>query len=456
VKRAIRIHRRDFISILVLLVLAIVVSSYIFAHQPSFSGIFGLFNKSYYTVNADFSTASAVTAGQGQSVDIAGVQVGLVGGVNVQGGRAVVKMNIYKEYAPIYRNATVLLRPRTPLKDMYLELDPGTKTAGQLPDGGTLGAGATNPDVDFSEILSSLDTDTRDYLLLLLAGGAQAFRDKGNPGPLPSPAAVSDLQGVFKRFAPLNRDAATFTRLLAQRQQNIRRSISGLQKVTTTLGSVQGQFTSLINSSNTNFQAISSQATQLQDALNLLPGTLQQSITTYDKLRPFAVASQTSSQALLPWARSLAPALISLRPLFRQTTPVIRNQIKPFTVAVKPVARILSPASAKLAQATPPLARSIGVLNSLFNTLAYQPRGNEQGYLFWGSWLSHLAASLTSQQDAHGPIVRGTFMADCAELNLLEVTLVQSTPSIGNLLALLNAPDWATTPIGKNGRCSVG
>ena len=455
-KRAIRIHRRDFIAIIVLVVLAGAVSAYIFAHQPSFSGIFGVFSKSYYTVNAQFDQASAVTSGQGQSVDIAGVQVGLVGGVTVQNGRAVVKMNIYKKYAPIYRNATVLLRPRTPLKDMYLELDPGTTNAGAIPPGGTLGAGATNPDVDFSEILSSLDTDTRDYLLLLLAGGAQAFKDPGNPGPLPSPAAVSDLQGVFKRFAPLNRDTATFTRLLAERTQNIRRSINGLRKVTETLGSVQGPLTSLINSSNTNFQAIASQSRQVQEALTLLPGTLQQSITTYDKLRPFAIASGQSSRALIPWAHALAPALIASRPLFRQTTPVIQNQLKPFTVQVQPVARVLAPASKKLSEATPPLARSIGVLNTLFNTLAYQPAGREQGYLFWGSWLSHLAGLLTSQQDAQGPIVRGTYMASCSELQLFQVSLRESVPAIGNLLALLNAPAFNSVPNFKNGACTGG
>jgi phospholipid/cholesterol/gamma-HCH transport system substrate-binding protein len=456
VKRAIRIHRRDFISIIVLVVLAIVVSGYIFAHQPSFSGILGAFSKSYYTVNAEFASASAVTAGQGQSVDIAGVQVGQVGGVAVQGGQAVVKMNIYKKYAPIYRNATVLLRPRTPLKDMYLELDPGTRTAGAIPAGGTLGAGATNPDVDFSEILSSLDTDTRDYLLLLLSGGAQAFRDPGNPGPLPSPAAVADLRGVFKRFAPLNRDTATFTRLLAERQQNIRRSISGLRKVTTALGSVQGPLTSLINSSNTNFQAIASQSRQVQDALTLLPGTLQQSITTYNKLRPFAIASEQSSRALIPWAQALAPALVASRPLFRQTTPVIQNQLKPFTVQVQPVARILAPAAKKLAEATPPLARSIGVLNTLFDTLAYQPRGSEQGYLFWGSWLSHVADLLTSQQDGQGPIIRGSFMAACSELQLFQTSLERAVPAIGNLLALLNSPDYTTLPNFKNGACTAG
>ncbi|HUE26475.1 MAG TPA: MlaD family protein [Solirubrobacteraceae bacterium] len=455
-KRAISIHRRDFIAILALIVIAIVVTGYIFAHQPAFTGVFGLFGKNYYTVKADFASASAVTSGQGQTVDIAGVEVGQIGGVSLQNGHAVVTMNIFKKYAPIYWNATVLLRPRTPLKDMYLELDPGTRGSGQVPSGATLPVGATNPDIDFSEILSALDSDTRSYLLLLLASGAQAFRDNGNPGPLPSPAVVADLRGVFKRFAPLNRDTAIFTRLLAQRTANIRRAISGLQQVTTSVGSVQGQLTSLINSSNTNFQAISSQSAQLQQALTLFPSTLQQATVTFDKLRGFGLASTSSAERLLPWARALAPALEASRPLFRDTTPVIQNQLRPFSVAVQPVAKILAPASAQLAKATPPLSRSIGVLNSLLNELAYQPRGGEPGYLYWGSWLSHIAASLTSQQDAQGPIVRGTFMGACSELQLFEVTLTRSTPSIGNLLALLNAPDFSQTPGASNGNCPAG
>ncbi len=47
-------------------------------------------------------------------------------------------------------------------------------------------------------------------------------------------------------------------------------------------------------------------------------------------------------------------------------------------------------------------------------------------------------------------------MASCSELHLFEVTLAQSTPAIGNLLALLNAPNWATTPVVKNGACTIG
>jgi phospholipid/cholesterol/gamma-HCH transport system substrate-binding protein len=83
------------------------------------------------------------------------------------------------------------------------------------------------------------------------------------------------------------------------------------------------------------------------------------------------------------------------------------------------------------------------VINTLFNTLAYQPGGSEQGYLFWGSWLAHIANSLTDLQDAQGPTVRGIFMASCPQLQLLETTIQEGSPSVGPLLDLLGAPDYS-------------
>lgn len=437
-KRAIVVHRQDFIAIIALVLASIAVVAYILEHQPAFG-----FGKSYYTVQAQFSTGAAVTAGQGQSVDVAGVQVGQVGGVQLKNGRAVVTMNIYKKYRPIYNNASVLLRPRTPLKDMYLELDPGTPKAGAVRNGGSLSAANTSPDINVEEILSTLDADTRNYLLLLLGGGAQLFRNGTTTGAAPSTAAVADLQGTFKRFAPLNRDTRTFTALLKDRTLNIRRSIHNLQEVTTALGSVDGKLTSLINSSNTNFSAISSQDTNLEQALTLLPGTLQQTTTTLGKVQAFANQSTPALRGLVPFAHAFGPALAAATPLFRDTTPAIRNQLRPFSVAVQPLAKILSPAAAKLNVATPALVRSVKVLNALFNTLAYQPRGG-QSYLFWGSWLSHIVNSLTNLQDAHGAMVRGLFMGTCSQLQLFEVGLANANPALKPLLALLNAPDWST------------
>jgi phospholipid/cholesterol/gamma-HCH transport system substrate-binding protein len=434
VRRAIAAHRGDFAAIAVLIVLAGAVAAYILAHQPAFS-----FGQNYYQVRAEFSTAAAVAPGQGQSVNIAGVRVGQVGAVSLEDGRAVVRMDIQKRYAPVYRDATVLLRPRTPLKDMYLALDPGTRAAGAIPAGGRLPVASTSPDVNLDEILASLDTDARNYLLLLLTGGAQAFRD-GRSAVVPSTAAVRDLRGTLKRFEPLARDTRAFATLLAARGQNIRRAIHNLNLVAGALGGVEGDLAALVSSANTNFSAIASQDARLQEALTLFPGTLAQTTQTLGKVQAFAGALGPALQSLRPFARSLAPALRASRPFLRDTTPVIRDQLRPFAVAVQPLANTLAPAAAKLARATPALARSFGVLGSLFKTLSYQPSGGGQGYLFWGAWLSHIAATLTDLQDAHGPIARGVFVATCPQLDAL-AQVQAGNASIGALLQLLNPPD---------------
>jgi phospholipid/cholesterol/gamma-HCH transport system substrate-binding protein len=440
VKRAIATHRVDFAAIAVLVVAAIGVTVYILEHQPSF-----VFGQSYYTVQAPFTTAAAVTAGQGQAVTIAGVQVGQVGGVTLRDGQAVVTMNIYKQYAPIYRDATVLLRPRTPLKDMYLELDPGSRNAGRVPDGGSLSIANTQPDVDLSEILSSLDSDTRNYLVLLLSAGAQAFHDPGARGVAPSRAAVNDLSATFKRFAPLDRDTERFTTLLATRQRNIRRAIHNLNLVANAFGGVQSQLASLIRASDTNFSAIAANDTQLEQTLTEFPPTLRQTQQTLAKVQSFATASTTTLQQLQPFARNLGPALKASRPLFRDTTPVIAGQLRPFSVAVQPLARTLAAGAPKLKATIPALSSSISVLNTLLDELAHTSRG-QQSYLFWGSWLAHIADSLVSAQDANGAVLQGIFMNTCAGLNFYENQLEPNSEPLGVILDLLNAPDVNKLP----------
>jgi phospholipid/cholesterol/gamma-HCH transport system substrate-binding protein len=356
-------------------------------------------------------------------------------------------MNIYKQYAPIYRNATVLLRPRTPLKDMYLELDPGTPSAGRVPDGASLSAANTQPDVDLSEILSSLDSDTRNYLVLLLSGGAQAFHDPGSGnGPAPSPAAVADLRSALKRFAPLDRDTKRFAALLATRRARIRRAIHNLNLVTNAFGGVEAQLASLIRASDTNFSSIAANDVQLQQTLTEFPPTLQRSIETLNKVRGFANASTTTLQQLQPFARNLGPALKASRPLFRDTTPVIADQLRPFSVAVQPLAQTLAAGAPKLKATIPALSSSIGVLNSLFNELAHQPSKGQQSYLFWGSWLAHLADSLVSTQDANGAVLQGIFMNTCAGLNFYEKQLEPNSEPLGVILDLLNAPNVEKLP----------
>ena len=209
------------------------------------------------------------------------------------------------------------------------------------------------------------------------------------------------------------------------------------------MGGVDADLASLIRASNTNFSAISSQDAALASGLTQLPSTLEQTSETLGKVQKFAAQTGPTLAALQPFARNLEPALRATQPLLRDTVSTIKDQLRPFSVAVQPLASTLAPAAANLKTATPELNSTVGVLNALFNELAYT-RGSSKPYLFWGAWLSHIANSLTSMQDANGPIVQAQFMATCPGLQLLETALIHSVPSLASLLALLNAPNYAT------------
>jgi phospholipid/cholesterol/gamma-HCH transport system substrate-binding protein len=216
-RRAIRKHLADFIALTVLFVIALAVSVFVLSNQRLYlpAWVPGV-GTDFYEVNAEFSTAQAVVPGQGQTVNIAGVKVGDLGQVELKNGVAVVQMKIRQKYAPVYKDAHVLLRPKTGLKDMTVELDPGNKSAGEIPDHGTIPVESSLPDVNLDEILSSLDRDTRDYLQILATSGGEALGDK---------KATASLRGTLKRLEPTNRDLAKINGQLSERRQNLARVV---------------------------------------------------------------------------------------------------------------------------------------------------------------------------------------------------------------------------------------
>jgi len=120
---AIRKHLGDFAAVIALLVIALLVAGYIL-HQQRLR--FPFIQKAPYTLKAEFTTAQAVTPGQGQTVRVSGVQVGDISGVALKDGHAVVTMSILPEYKElVHTDATALLRPKTGLKDMFIEINPG-------------------------------------------------------------------------------------------------------------------------------------------------------------------------------------------------------------------------------------------------------------------------------------------------------------------------------------------
>ena len=77
-----------------------------------------------------------------------------------------------------------------------------------------------------------------------------------------------------------------------------------------------------------------------------------------------------------------------------------------------------------------PRRRSFSVVNYLLDTLAYNPPGKEEGYLFWVAWANHIGNQLFTTQDAHGPIRRGLFITTCQDVPVLN-QVAQSNPLLG-------------------------
>lgn len=418
-KRAIKTHARDFAAILGLLVLSIVVAGYILQHQ----GLrFPFIASSQFEINAELSTAQAVTPGQGQSVRVSGVQVGEIGGVTLKQGIAVVQLNIDQQYNHlIHTDATALLRPRTGLKDMFVELDPGSRSAPMVKPGFTIPVSGTLPDINLDEVLSSLDGDTRAYLDLLVNGAGQGLKGQGG----------NQLAQVLERFEPTHRDLARVSEAVAVRGASLRRLVSSLARLSTALAAKRVQAVQLVDSSSRVFGALAPEEESISRAVGDLPATLEQTTATLGKVQTFAATLGPAATNLLPAARALPAADQALATLSKPSAPIVEHQIRPFVVAARPLVRNLRPAAVHLASAAPNLDKAFVVLNHLLNLVGYNPGGTQHGYLWWLAWLDHNARTLFSIQDANG-VYRPLFLqASCA-------TLAQIASSIKGGEALLN------------------
>ena len=195
VRTAIRKHLPDFLAIIGLLIIAIAVATVILGKQrltlPAWVPLIG---QDFFMIEAEMSTAQAITPGQGQTVNVAGVEVGEIASVKLRDGKAIIGMKIQPRYARIYKDASILLRPKTGLKDMVAELTPGTQQAGRLEEGAVIPVSQTLPDVNLDEILATLDADTRDFL----GAAAQRRRRRARLGGQ-GPASWRRRSGAWSR-----------------------------------------------------------------------------------------------------------------------------------------------------------------------------------------------------------------------------------------------------------------
>jgi phospholipid/cholesterol/gamma-HCH transport system substrate-binding protein len=426
VRNAISKHVRDFAAIIGLAVVAMAVAGYVLSHQRL---RFPIIQQAPYKLKAEFSTAQAVTPGQGQTVRVSGVRIGDISKVDLSEGRAIVTMDVDPQYKGIvHTDATALLRPKTGLKDMFVELNPGTKSAPVAKAGYTIPVRNTLPDINPDEVYSALDGDTRDYLRLLISGAGEGLHKRGY-----------DLQEVFRRFEPTHKDLALVNKYVALRHRNLRRLIHQLNVLNGALAQKGDDLAELVSTSSTVFRALASQDQNITRAVGDLPGTLRQTTQTFGKVKTLADVLGPAVTKLRPTVKALNSANKEITPFATEAAPILRTEIRPFVRDARPVVRDLKPASKNLAAATPDLTRTFTVLNHLFNMVGFNPNGREgpdnpkrdEGFLFWLAWLDHNGAALFSSSDANGPFRPVTLGAPCTTLKQTG----DANPPLGMILA---------------------
>ena len=439
--RTLRTHLRDFLAVLGLLVLGVAVGAYILSQQRL---RFPFVEDGPSHVWVELQNAQGVTPGQGQTVRVAGMRVGDVGKVELHEGRARVRLDLDSGHQDLVRrDATVLLRPRTGLKDMFLALDPGSRREPAIPEGGTVHVDNTLPDVNSDEILAMLDADTRAYLKLLIGGAGKGLHERGG-----------DLREVFRRLGPLHRDLAAINGEVVKRRQNLSRLIHNYGSTISRLGREDEDLTALVANASRVFGRLAREDQHISGAVERLPSALAQTEEALVNVRELGRVAGPAFRALRPAVAQVDEANAELLPLAETGEPILRKKLRPFVRAAQPVVDDLLPASRNLSEASPDLRESFYGINRFFNMAAYNPNGQEEltgdpetdrardeGLLFWLGWVSHNSNSLFNTGDASGPFRRVLLLATCTTYQQMldqfgsSAPLVEDTLGIRDLLA---------------------
>ncbi|HEX6781034.1 MAG TPA: MlaD family protein [Solirubrobacterales bacterium] len=439
--RQARGRRKDTIAIIVLAIAGVVMMLGIFTQQKaSLPAWLPLVGEEFDHVTAEFSTAQAVTPGQGQAVDIAGIQIGKVASVDLENGHAVVGMDIEPKYMElIHPNATLLLRPKTNLNDMIVEIEPGSGDRA-IEDGAHFTLAQTEPNTNLDAFLATLDADTRQYIQLLVAGGAQGVGGRGK-----------QASNALRRFQPFVHYVAKLNKAVAARHVALSRVIHNFGLVTNELARHDAEVKRFVTSSKDALGNFANQQASVQDAFQEFPSALQAARAGLASSNRFSQVAYPALIKLIPQAQALGPAFDATEKLFSQTTAPIRDQIRPFTREIRPVLTHGTEAAEPFEKTVRNFGNSLGGFNSFLNELTYKPNDSRQSYLFYLPWLNHNFNSAFTLQDAGGPILRGLVVISCTGADLGYQLggsgTAKGEPFLQTLLELLQIPRAEEIPV---------
>jgi phospholipid/cholesterol/gamma-HCH transport system substrate-binding protein len=306
-----------------------------------------------FRVKAVFESSNSIR--KNSPVRIAGVNVGKVVAVDGKPGTdaAVVTMEIKSKGLPIHKDATIKIRPRIFLEgNFFVDLKPGTPSAPTIDDGDTIPVTQTATPVQFDQLLSILQSDTRASLRKALDGLGTGLSYKPtraqDAGADPSARGESAGESLNDAIAygerSLKGTAIVSDALLGSEDHDLSRLIAGLSRTAEGLGRNESQLKDLLTNFNTTMAATASEATNLRASIRELGPTLQNAERALDSLNASFPNTRAFAREILPGVRETPATIDAAFPWIAQTRKLLGPD------ELKGVAEELSPATRDLAK----------------------------------------------------------------------------------------------------------
>jgi ABC-type transporter Mla subunit MlaD len=331
-------------------IVAVVVFSYL--AYTKFANPFA----SQHTVHAVFANASGLQ--KNSFVRIAGVNVGTVTNVSTEPGckslsstplqckASEVTMTISNQGLPIHTNATFWIRPRIFLEgNFFVDVSPGTPSAPVAGDGHTFPIQQGIEPVQFDQVLTSLQQDTRHNLQILLQQYGKAVKRAG-------PSFNRSIQywlPAYEYSSIVAHDA------LGLHPHDLSKYIAAQGSTAGAIDAHPQNLKNLITYFNTTANAFARENNALQQTVIQLPRTLAAATPAFNALNAAFPPVRELARTLLPGVQSTGPTIDASLPFINQLRLLVQpSELRGLASDLKPTV----PALASLANATIPLMKN--------------------------------------------------------------------------------------------------
>ena len=266
--------------------------------------------QSHYEVRAAFESSNNLRPGS--PVRIAGVEVGKVKAVEGMEGSngAVLVMELSDDALPLHEDATAKIRPRIFLEgNFFVDLTAGSPSAPELDDGDTIPVQQTATPVQLDEVLTALQSDTREDLKILLHEYGQGLQGAGARG----------FNRSIPYWEPAYRDSAIVSEaMLGETGHDLSGYVKNAGATAAALDRNREQLKSLVTDFHVTAAAFAREEANLRTALDELPRTLRASM-------PALAALNESFPPLRALAVELRPGVQNSEETLDVATPFIHE-----------------------------------------------------------------------------------------------------------------------------------